>query len=99
MCIDTEIDNTINRLAAVFMAKNIPVIPVSELSYFDLDCEDSGLYVLELIDHLETLFGRYGVKNMIQHRKYKYYIKFKDLYEENVEDGYLLPRPIVRICV
>ena len=97
MSIDAEIDNTINRLAAVFLAKNIPVIPVSDITYFDLDCEDSGLYILELIDHLDTLLGRYGVEHMIPHRKHRYYTKFKDLYEDNVEDGYLLPRPIVRL--
>ena len=96
MSIDAEIDNTINRLAAVFMAKNIPVIPVDELTYFDIDCEYSGLYILELIDHLENLLGRYGVHNMIPHKKHKYYTKFKDLYQENVEDGYLLPRPILK---
>ena len=93
MCVNTEIDRTINRLAAVFMAKNIPVMPIADISYFDADCEDSGLYVLELIDHLDTLLNKYDIEYKIRHKKYKLSDRFKSLYLENVEDGYLLPRP------
>ena len=96
MDIDRDIDNTINRLANVFTSKNIPVMPITEVSLFDADCEDSGLYILELIDELESLLGKYWIKNNIPHKKQKYYNKFKDLYIENVEDGYLLPRPVVK---
>lgn len=93
MCINTEIDKTINRLAAVFIAKNIPVMPVADITYFDTDCEDSGLYVLELIVSLDELLARYGLKHNVPHHKTRYSNTFKDLYLENVEDGYLLPRP------
>ena len=96
MDINKEIDNTINRLAAVFMSKNIPVMPLSDISFFDIDCVDSGLYILELIDQLETLLGKYYLKTDKFHKRHKYYKKFKELYIENVEDGYLLPRPAIR---
>lgn len=93
MCLNTEIDRTINRLATVFMSKNIPVMPISEIGYFDSIDESSGLYVLELIMQLDNLLGVYGLKNRIPHQKERYSKVFKELYLENVEDGNILPRP------
>lgn len=95
MCVNTEIDRTINRLAVVFHSRNIPVMPISEITHFEItESEYIGLYILELIDHLDDLLNKYGIENNIPHRKYKYSSKFKELYLENVEDGYLLPRPV-----
>ena len=97
MCVNTEIDRTISKLAAVFIDQNIPVMPISfEIHYYNEEKEYTGLYILELIDLLDTLLNSYSIQFKIPHKKHRYSQTFKELYLENVEDGYLLPRPIIR---
>lgn len=94
MCLNIEIDETINRLALVFISKNIYSMPVSLDDSFQGDPEESALYILELLDYLDRLLVKYGVETNCNHKKHTYFDRFKDLYLENVDEGYLYIIPL-----